>query len=359
LSAAAFAHTLHGSISPHARLKKATEFALKKNHGAPLPVSLGAMGVADVDTSEPQKGDLKMSSDYPQETLPEPDSPRKPQPPKANKSHMVRAAVASCCLFATLIVIVLLTAKLVEPIFHRAQMERLRVACKPEPYKAQKGDSLKSIVTAHPEHGVDWQQLCRENGLSKCENMGDAHYELEVGTELMLPCWWSVTNATSNSSSGSSTTGAQHKSFHGANPYMQTTTKMSPALQKAMADARAASAAAADAPSDVAASMAHGVTHGVAHPPAHSANHTRATAVVAKETARATAAALRATAAAARAKEAGAKAHEKHEEAHSNASRGPSPGGVGGAAKAKALKVLLTGAANALTPSDAGSAGIS
>ena len=313
------------------------------------------MGVADVATSEPQKGDLKMSSDYPQETLPEPQSPRKPQPPKANKSQMVRAAAASCCLFATLIVIVLLTAKLVEPIFHRAQLERLRVACVPEPYKAEKGDSLKSIVAAHPEHGIDWQQLCRENGLSKCENMGDAHYELEAGTKLMLPCWWNET-AASNSSSGS-TTGAQHNSFHGANPYMQTATKMSPALQKAVADARAASAAAADAPSDVAASMAHGVTHGVAHLPAHRANHTRATAVVAKETARATAAALRATAAAVRAKEAGAKAHEKHEEAHSNTSRGPSPRGAGGVAKA--LKVLLADAANALMPSDALSAGIS
>ena len=316
------------------------------------------MGVADVDTPEPQKGDLKMSSDYPQETLPEPQSPRKPQPPNANRSQMVRAAAASCCLIATLIVIVLLTAKLVEPIFHRAQLERLRVACKPETYKAQKGDSLKSIVAAHPEHGVDWQQLCRENGLSKCENMGDAHYELEVGTKLMLPCWWNETLAASNSSSGSTTYGAQHKSFHGANPYMQTTTKIPPALRKAMDDAAVASAPAADAPSDGAASMAHGVTHGVAHMPmAHTANHTRATAVVAKETARATTAALRATAAAVRAKEAGAKAHEKHEEAHSNTSRGPSPRGAGGVAKA--LKVLLADAANALMPSDALSAGIS
>ena len=319
----------------------------------------GNMGVADVDSSEPQKGELKMSSDYPQETVPEAQSPRKPQPPKVSKTQMVRAAIASCCLFATLIVIVLLTAKMVEPIFHRAQLERLRVACVPEPYETAKGDSLKSIVAAHPEHGVDWQQLCHGNGLSKCENMGDAHYELEVGTKLTLPCWWNETIA--NISSGGRTTGPQHKSFHGANPYMQTAAKMSPALKKAMADAKAASAAAAaSAPSAIAASMAHtGVTHGVAHLPAHSANHTRATAVVAEETARANAALLRAKAAAKRAKEAGAKAHEKHEEVHSSASRGPSPGGARGAAEAKALKPSVADAAKALTPSDAGSAGIS
>jgi len=323
------------------------------------PSLQGNMGVADVDSSEPQKGELKMSSDYPQETVPEAESPRKPQPPKVSKSQMVRAAIASCCLFATLIVIVLLTAKMVEPIFHRAQLERLRVACVPEPYETAKGDSLKSIVAAHPEHGVDWQQLCHGNGLSKCENMGDAHYELEVGTKLTIPCWWNET--ISNISSGSRTTGPQHKSFHGANPYMQTAAKMSPALKKAMADAKAASAAAAaSAPSAIAASMAHtGVTHGVAHLPAHSANHTRATAVVAEETARANAALLRAKAAAKRAKEAGAKAHEKHEEVHSSPSRGPSPGGARGAAEGKALKPSVADAAKALTPSDAGSAGIS
>ena len=323
------------------------------------PSLKGNMGVADVDSSEPQKGELKMSSDYPQETVPEAESPCKPQPPKVSKSQMVRAAIASCCLFATLIVIVLLTAKMVEPIFHRAQLERLRVACVPEPYETAKGDSLKSIVAAHPEHGVDWQQLCHGNGLSKCENMGDAHYELEVGTKLTIPCWWNET--ISNISSGSRTTGPQHKSFHGANPYMQTAAKMSPALKKAMADAKAASAAAAaSAPSAIAASMAHtGVTHGVAHLPAHSANHTRATAVVAEETARANAALLRAKAAAKRAKEAGAKAHEKHEEVHSSPSRGPSPGGARGAAEGKALKPSVADAAKALTPSDAGSAGIS
>ena len=102
------------------------------------PSLQGNMGVADVDSSEPQKGELKMSSDYPQETVPEAESPRKPQPPKVSKSQMVRAAIASCCLFATLIVIVLLTAKMVEPIFHRAQLERLRVACVPEPYERQR-----------------------------------------------------------------------------------------------------------------------------------------------------------------------------------------------------------------------------
>ena len=180
--------------------------------------------------------------------------------------------------------------------------------------------------------------------------MGDAHYELEVGTKLTIPCWWNET--ISNISSGSRTTGPQHKSFHGANPYMQTAAKMSPALKKAMADAKAASAAAAaSAPSAIAASMAHtGVTHGVAHLPAHSANHTRATAVVAEETARANAALLRAKAAAKRAKEAGAKAQETRG-VHAVEQR-PSPGGEGG--RRRALKPSVADAAEALA-SDAGS----
>ena len=244
------------------------------------------MGIADADTSEPQIGDLKMSSDYPQESLPEPMSPRKPQPPKTNKAHMARAAAAACCLLVTLIFIVILTAKLVEPIFHRAQLARMRVACVPEPYKTQKGDSLKSIVAAHPEHGVDWQQLCLENGLSTCE-------KLEAGTDITLPCW-NETTIVPNSSD--SKTGGRPD----ANPYMQTT-KVPPALQKAMADAKASSASDSAAPSNGAASIFSALIpdsgpqpHGVSRAPVVSANHTRATAVVARETARATAAAARA-----------------------------------------------------------------
>ena len=282
------------------------------------------MGIADTDTSSPGEGDLKMSSDYPQESYAEPTSPRKPQPPKANQAQMARAAAAACCLLVTLILIVCLTARLVEPIFHREQLASARIACVPEPYKAQKGDSLKSIAAAHPEHGVDWMQLCSDNGLKHCE-------ELEVGTELTLSC--------SNQSNATNSSGRKSGSRPATNPYMQTT-KLPLPLQKAMADAKAASAAASGPESG---------PHGVSRVPALSAEHTRATAVVASETARATAAAARATAAAVRAKEAGAKAAAISNASH--ASHGP------GAAPQAAAPARKTNEAHALTPGSDGHAG--
>jgi hypothetical protein len=132
---------------------------------------------AAAETS-PRGGHTVATTVYPPEAVSEPMSP-KLEPKKPDHKKMMRAGAAACCLLVVLVLIVLLIGQLTEPIFHR--MRLAKAACKEETYTVRKGDSLKSIVAEHPEHGTDWLQLCYDNSLSKCE-------ELEEGLELSLQC---------------------------------------------------------------------------------------------------------------------------------------------------------------------------